>query len=161
MKAFAKMCRKLGNWMNAIAGTLLYLMMLLTVCDIVLRYFGIPITGTYELMAVAGAVVVGCAIPRTSLDKGHIHVDLLIENRSQKVKKIVFVLTRVPSIVLFLALMYYLTLKGYSLQKAGEVSLILRLPQYILVYILACCCLVETLVLVTDIFKTFDEGEIQ
>jgi TRAP-type C4-dicarboxylate transport system permease small subunit len=159
MRAFVKACKKLASWMNVIAGALIFLMMLLTVTDITLRYFGIPVLGTYELMAVAGAIVICYAIPKTSWDRGHIHVDLLIENRSEKVKKVIFVLTRIPGIALFIALTIFLFLKGYSSYSAAEVSLILRMPQYFISYVLAFACLVEALVLVADIFKVFSEGE--
>jgi TRAP-type C4-dicarboxylate transport system permease small subunit len=154
MKAFVKGCQRVGVLMNSIAGLIMILMMGLTVCDVVLRFVGRPITGSYELMALGGAVMIGAALPMVTFDRGHIFVDLLLENASVSSKKLMFVLTRIPGIVLFAALTYYLAYKGYALYKAKEVSLVLGMPTYPLVYILSFCCVIECLALVTDIFRT-------
>ena len=50
--------RRFSGWMNGLSGIVLFLMMMLTVVDVALRIFWKPITGTYELVAMAGAVVV-------------------------------------------------------------------------------------------------------
>ncbi len=161
MKRFIKVCRRLGIWLNVLAGTMLYCMMALTITDIVLRYFGKPLMGTYELVAMTGALVIGFATPKTSLDKGHTSIDMLIERASEGAQKNIFILTRIPGIILFVALAYFLFLKGYGLCKADEVSLILGVPNYPIAYVLAFCCFVESLVLVTDIFGVFLEGEMK
>ncbi len=49
--------------------------MLLTVADVVLRLLGRPIVGTYELVALGGAVAIGLSLPLTSWVRGHIYVD--------------------------------------------------------------------------------------
>ena len=62
--------------------------MLITVVDVILRFFSKPITGTYELVFLGGAVVIGCAIPRTSWEGGHVNVDFAIEYLPGMFKKI-------------------------------------------------------------------------
>lgn len=145
--------------MNGVAEFMVFLMMALTVLDIILRYFGSPVSGTYELMAVAGAIVIGLAIPKTSLDGGHIHIDLITDKLSAGARKGLLVFTRIPGIALFAAMACFLYFKGWDLRKAGEVSLILRMPQFIFAYILSVCCIVESLILVADIFKAMSKGE--
>ncbi len=93
--------RKFSGWMNGLAGIVLFLMMMLTVVDVGLRIFWKPITGTYELVAMAGAVVIGFAIPQTSWDNAHIFVDFLIENRSRAVKIAFGCFNRLMGIILF------------------------------------------------------------
>lgn len=44
----------LNKFMNVIAATVLFCVMLVTVLDVVLRYFGHPITGVYDLVALVG-----------------------------------------------------------------------------------------------------------
>lgn len=156
---FGSVCRKLGTWMNAVSGTIVFIMMLVTVTDVVMRFFGKPILGSYEMVSLFGAVVIGFAVPKTSLDRGHISIDFLIERRSETVRRVVFVLTRIPGIALFLALTLYLVKKGLALHRVDQVTLILRIPQDYLVYILAFCCLVECLVLMADVLRAFDGGK--
>jgi len=58
--------------MEVIAGSALLFIMFLTTCDVVLRAFGKPIVGTYELVSFGGGIIVGFAIPITSLSKSHL-----------------------------------------------------------------------------------------
>ncbi|MCX5815642.1 MAG: TRAP transporter small permease [Proteobacteria bacterium] len=159
MRAFTEAFKRLSSWMNTLGGIVLFLMMMLTVVDVILRVFGKPLIGTYELVAVAGAIVVGFAIPQTSLDKGHIFVDFLIENRAETIKKAFLVFTRLLGIALFALLAWNLFLKANHLYKAGDVSLTLQIPYYPAAYGLAFCSLIECFVLVADMFKIFDSGE--
>jgi hypothetical protein len=46
-------------------------MLLFTLTNVVMRAFGKPI-GDFEIISFLGAVVIGFAIPYTSLHKGHI-----------------------------------------------------------------------------------------
>jgi TRAP-type C4-dicarboxylate transport system permease small subunit len=155
MKSFVAICKKVSGWMNGIAGAVLFLMMMLTVVDVVLRSFGTPLTGTYELVAIAGAIVVGFAVAQTSWDRGHIFVDFLIENRSDAVKNAFFICTRIMAIIIFGLLSWNLFVKASHLYKSGEVSMTLHIPYYPAAYGLAFCFFVECLVLIADIIKIY------
>ena len=63
MQVFQSMVLRIGRVMDVVGGIILTFMMLITVLDVVLRFFKKPITGTYELVFLGGAVVIGCAIP--------------------------------------------------------------------------------------------------
>jgi TRAP-type C4-dicarboxylate transport system permease small subunit len=155
MKIYVAVCKTISGWMNSIAGAVLFFMMMLTVVDVFLRTFGKPLTGTYELVAIAGATVIGFAVAQTSWDKGHIFVDFLIEKRSQTVKRVFFISTRILAITIFSLLSYNLFLKANHLYKSEEVSMTLHIPFYPAAYALAFCFLVECLVLVADIFRMY------
>jgi TRAP-type C4-dicarboxylate transport system permease small subunit len=159
MRAFVALCKRLTGWMNGVAGATLFIMMMLTVVDVVLRSVGKPFTGTYELVAIAGAIVVGFAVAQTSWDKGHIYVDFLIEKRSDAVKNAFFICTRVFGIAIFGLLAWNLFLKANHLYKSGEVSMTLHIPYYPAAYALAFCFVVECLVLIADIVKIFVMGK--
>jgi len=155
MRRFIAFFKKLSGWMNGLAGIVLFLMMMLTVCDVVLRSLGKSIIGTYELVAIAGAIVVGFAVAQTSWDKAHIFVDFLIEHRSPAVRNTVNICTRAMGIVIFALLSWRLFVKADHLYRSGEVTMTLHIPYYPAAYGLAFCFLVESFVLVTDILKIF------
>jgi TRAP-type C4-dicarboxylate transport system permease small subunit len=155
MKAFVAVCKLLSGWMNGLAGIILLLMMLLTVVDVVLRCAGHAIIGTYELVAIAGAAVVGFAVAQTSWDRGHIYVDFLVEKRSDAVKNAFFICTRIVGIAIFALLAWNLFMKAGHLHKSGEVSMTLRIPYYPAAYSLAFCFFAECLILIADVFKVF------
>ncbi len=77
---------RISKVLDVVGGVVLSLMMLITVADVILRFFGKPITGTYELVFLAGAVVIGCAIPQTSWQGGHVNVDFVLEYLPRMVK---------------------------------------------------------------------------
>ena len=144
--------------MNFVGGTVLALMMFLTVLDVVLRIFGKPILGTYELVSLAGAVVVGFAIPKTSQDDAHVYVDMLIVGLSAKVRRIFRASTKFLGIIFFVLLGINIILKGNELYGAGEVSLTLHIPLYPVAYALGLCCFIECLVLLSQIVVTIQGG---
>jgi TRAP-type C4-dicarboxylate transport system permease small subunit len=145
--------------MNTFGGIVLFFMMMLTVVDVILRLFGRPITGTYELVAMAGAVVVGFAIPQTSWDNAHIFVDFLLENRSPAVKKAFQCGTKLLGVLLFVLLAWYLFAKANHLYRSGDVSLTLHIPYYPVAYGLAFCSLVQALSLVFQMATLFRSGD--
>ena len=153
MEFFLNRIRGVSRLTYLIAGIGVTFMMLLTVADVILRYFGRPILGTYELVAFSGAVVTGFSIPFTSWVKGHIYVDFFISRLSQNTRNIINIATRCLGIVLFLVIGWNLMKYGMDLQKSGEVSLTLQIPFYPVAYGIGLCCFVQCLVLVGDIIK--------
>lgn len=151
--------RRFSGWMNGLSGIVLFLMMMLTVVDVALRIFWKPITGTYELVGMAGAVVMAFAIPQTSWDNAHIFVDFLLEKRSRGVKTGVGCFAKILGTVLFVMLGWYLLLKANHLFRSGDVSLTLGIPYYPVAYGLAFCAFMEALVLVLHMVMLFRNGE--
>jgi TRAP-type C4-dicarboxylate transport system permease small subunit len=150
MKALMTMTHRVSVWMNALGGIILVLMMLLTAADVVMRLFGRPITGTYELVALAGAMVVAFAIPQTTREKANVMVDFLVEGRSESVKRVLFVFTKILGIILFVLIAWYLFQKATDLYRQGDVTSTLQFPFYPAAYGLAFCCFIESLVLLME-----------
>ncbi len=159
MQVFHSMVLRIGRIMDVVGGVILTFMMLITVLDVVLRYLKKPITGTYELVFLGGAVVIGCAIPITSWEGGHVCVDFLLEYFPAAVKKVFVLFTRVLGMAFFCLLGINLFLLGTDLFRSGEVSLTLHVPYYPAAYILSLCAFVECLVLLSSFIKTISGGD--
>ena len=157
MQGLHALILRISKVMDVVGGVVLSLMMLVTVTDVILRFFGKPITGTYELVFLGGAVVIGCAIPQTSWQGGHVNVDFALEYFPKILKKITMVFTRILGIVFFFFLGWNLFKYGAMLFEKGEVSLTLHVPYYPVAYILGVCAFVECLVLVSGLIKTVSE----
>jgi TRAP-type C4-dicarboxylate transport system permease small subunit len=153
MDAVLVCIEKLSKWMQAVSCVALTCLMLLTTIDVIGRTFGHPIIGTYELVGLGGAVVLGFAIPVTSWIRGHIAVDTFYRAFSKPVQNGFDVATRLISMVLFVLIGWNLFRLGYELQTAGEVTLTRHLPFYPVAYGLAICCFVQCVVLLCDIVK--------
>ncbi|MBI5440535.1 MAG: TRAP transporter small permease [Deltaproteobacteria bacterium] len=139
--------------LNLLSGLALTLMMLLTVTDVVCRAGGHPILGVYEIAALGLAVVIGCGFPQTSLDRGHVYMEFLLEKLSGAPRRILNTLTRLGAFVLFILIGYNLLKVGAELYSAGEVSPTLRLPFYPVAYLVAVCCFVQCLVFLADVVR--------
>jgi TRAP-type C4-dicarboxylate transport system permease small subunit len=153
MKGFLNSAYRISSFFNVIAGIVLMLLMFLTVADVILRYFGRPILGTYELVSFLGAVVIGCCLPHTSWMRKHVFVDFLILRFSQKVRNIFNIATRWLVIFLCFWIGWNLIRYGMDLHKTGEVSITLRMPFYPLTFGIGICFFAVCWVLFGDIIK--------
>ncbi len=146
---------RLSKWMNVLSGIAITFILFITCSDVVLRLFGKPIIGTFELVGLAGAVVIGFGIPNASWTRGHIFVDVLVNKFSKPMAKVINTITRLMGIGIFIIIGYNLFLYSYDLYLSGEGTLTRQLPFYPISYGLGVCCFIQCLVLICDIFKIF------
>jgi TRAP-type C4-dicarboxylate transport system permease small subunit len=139
--------------LDVIGGIALTFMMLLTVADVLMRAGGHPLVGTFEVVALSLALVIGFTIPKVSFDRGHIRVDLVIERVSKRTRNGLNIFTRLVCLVFFLIISYNLFGVANELRTAGEVSPTIQLPSYPVAYGVAACCFIQCLVFVLDIVK--------
>ena len=158
MTSFGSATLRLSKVMNYVGGTVLVLMMLLTVSDVVLRIFWKPILGTYEMVALAGALVIGFAIPKTTLDDAHVYVDFVVTGGSPLIRKIFRITTKFLGFVLFFLLAVNLILKGGELYRAYEVTLTIHIPLFPIAYAMGFCAVVECVVLLLQMVEAAREG---
>jgi len=153
MKRFLDAVRVTGSALETVAAAALTFLMLLTVADVVLRIFGRPIVGTYELVAVSGAVVIGLSLPMTSWVRGHIYVDSFVARLPRVPRTVFTVVTRALVLGLFLLIGVNLLKYALSLRVAGEVTPTLRVPFYPVVIGVGVSCFVQCVVMVADIVR--------
>lgn len=152
MKQFLNIMQIVNKAMDVVAGTALVLIMLLTSCDVVLRYLGHPIQGSYDIASLTGAFVIGFALPRTSWEKMHISVDILVEWIPDK-RVILDMITRIMAIALFVLIGWNLVKLGASFMRTGEGTLTIGLPLYPVAYALGFAAFLECFALLGDIVK--------
>lgn len=104
--------------------------MFLTVIDVILRIFGRPIVGVYDIVGLLGGIFIGFAIPSSTWKKVHISMVFLTAKVSSNWKKSLMIFTRCLGIFLFLLLAWALIQSGIRLYRVGEVSLTMHLPTY-------------------------------
>jgi TRAP-type transport system small permease protein len=158
MKVFLTLGRRLCKLMETIGGAVLAGMMFLTVLDVIMRYIGAPFMGAYELVSMAGAVVIGFGFPQTTLDDGNVKVDFLIENASRRIRTVFFVCTKCMGIALFAVMGYGLIAKAMELQTVNEASLTLRVPLCPVGYGLGICAFIESIALICVLFRGLSQG---
>jgi TRAP-type C4-dicarboxylate transport system permease small subunit len=150
--------QKTSKVLAVIAGIALTLMMFLTVADVIMRALFTPFTGTYEVVGLMLAVVIGFAIPKVSLRKQHVNMDILVDKLSKRNKAIMNTFTRILCIALFILIGYSLFAIGNEFRMAGEVSPTIRLPFYPMAYGVGICCFIECFVFIFEIVKGWRES---
>ena len=147
---FLRVCKAV---LNIVASAALTFMMFLTVIDIICRAMGHPLTGTYEVVSLGLALVIGFGIPKVSMDRAHVYMEILLERLSPPGRAIMNTATRLVCICLFAFITYNLFSIGNEFHTSGEVSPTIRLPFYPVAYGVGVCCFIECLVFVSDIMK--------
>jgi TRAP-type C4-dicarboxylate transport system permease small subunit len=147
MKKMFDTIKYLSRVMLWIAGVAIASIVVLTVCDVVLRRFKMPIAYTYELVVLLGAIAIGFSIPQTTLDKGHVLMDFVTEKVSKRWQKILHFITRCLGMGLFAVFGWRMFILGSNLRRAGEVTPILQIPIFPVAYSVGICFVVECLVL--------------
>ncbi len=138
---------------TVIGGIALSFMMFLTVADVVGRAGGHPLIGTYEIVALCLALVIGFPIPKVSIERKHVYMEFLLERLPPKGKAVMNTVTRLLCLGLFVLIGYNLFSIGNEFHLSGEVSSTIRIPFFPVAYGVGVCCFLECLVFMYDIVK--------
>jgi TRAP-type C4-dicarboxylate transport system permease small subunit len=154
MSRFEKMILFLSDRFNWIAAASIIVMMLLTCADVVLRFFRHPIPGTYEIVGLLGAVVISFSLAYTSVKKGHIAVEFLVEKFPRRIQAFINAANDFFGALLFGLISWQSALYASDLKVSGEVSLTLQMPIYPYVYGIAMGCGLLCMVLLVEFLKS-------
>jgi len=147
---------RLSAWMEIVAGIALIGVMLLIGSDIVGRAFGLPVPGAYEIVSLAGGLIVGLALPATSRAKGHVSTDILLEKLPARPRRFLAVVTRSIGIAVFLLAGWGMVMMGIRLKVSGEVTAVLALPFYYVAYAIGGAFWMQTTTLLFEIFEAMN-----
>jgi TRAP-type C4-dicarboxylate transport system permease small subunit len=158
MKRFMAGIVNIDKLLYIIAGSVLVCMILLTLCDVVLRNFGHPITGSMEIIQYGGCIVFGFAIPYATMLGAQVMVDIVIEKLGPGRRRMVNIITRGIGIIIFLFVAYNFTLYGIDVMHSGERTASFKIPYYPFAFALSFSFLFQSLTIVSDLIKTL-KGE--
>jgi TRAP-type C4-dicarboxylate transport system permease small subunit len=153
MKSAPNIIERVSRIFADIGGVALTFMMCLTVADVVLRTFDYPILGAYEMVGLSLAIVIGFSIPKVSMDRGQVYMEIILERLPSRNRAILNTFTRILCIILFSVIGWNLFLVGNEFLATGEVSPTINIPFFPIAYCVAVCCFLECLVFVFDIVK--------
>lgn len=143
------------SWVSAAA---LIFIMLLTCADVVMRLFGSPIPGTYELVGYFGSVIISFAMARTSIERSHIAVNLLVDRLPPRAQNLIGGVGNIASAALFGFLAWQSQVYAQDLLETGDISLTLGIPTWPFVLGLATGSGMLSLVLFLDALRQLKRG---
>jgi len=153
MAYFDRIIERISQWTNWIGIGSLVAIMVLVVANIVTRFFGSVIPGTYSLASLIAVLTVSFAIVYTGLKRGHIVIELLVSRFSQRVRVIL------ESFGLVLGIGIWALIAWAGLQHAGEMWLLgeraepLRISAAPFRYVWGIAMVLFCLVLLINLFK--------
>ena len=157
MNNFSKGLDKFSGLLKIIGATALTGMMLLTVVDVVGRFFKHPIFGSVELVGFLATIVVAAALPYTYKVDGHVGVEILVRLLPKKKQLIIYLFTRTLSLFFFCLISWQMFLYAMDIHETGEVSMNLEFPIYYIIYLLAFGLLVFSVTILEAIVKNIKQ----
>lgn len=151
LEAYTVGVRGLVYALAAGAGLGILAMMGVTCVDVVLRVFGSPLTGAYDIVKLSGALTIACALPYTTAVKGHVAIEYFFHKLSWRGRVVVDTLARLLGMALFGVLAWQSVRYGMSLRRSGQVTLTLQVPVYWVPYVIAFSCGVVVLVILHNL----------
>lgn len=150
MRRFKREIARISTGFNTLAGAAIVGMMLLTCADVLLRLLRRPIPGTFEIVGFLGTVIISFSLAYTSVEKGHIAVEFLMNKLPRRVQDAAEALTSLASAALFCLLTWQSLIYASDMRQSGEVSVTLTMPIYPFIYGIAAGSALLSLVLLAD-----------
>ena len=95
------------------------------------------------------------ALGHTQMKRGHIAVDVLVNTFSEKVRNIINAINYTVCFLFFSVAAWQIAVKATTLMNTGEITETLRIIYYPFAYGVAFGCAVLSLVLFTDLVRSF------
>lgn len=144
--------------LHGIGIAVLALMMGITGVDVFLRYvFNRPITGSTEIIAHMMAIIVGFGLAYCAVMKGHVTVDLVISRLQQRTQAVINAVTTLFSFGLLSIMTWQLCCHMKELFASGESSVVLLIPAFPFVALVALGSAILSLVFLSDLLDSISQ----
>jgi TRAP-type C4-dicarboxylate transport system permease small subunit len=156
---------KLSSLLNKgfiwIGGASLLTMTGIACANMLLRPFGVPLKGAYELVGFLGALSVAFALGYAQMTRSHIAVDILATRYSKRTQRIVSAISSFLCTIFFVLVAWQVADFATTIWKRGETSETLRIIYYPFVYTVAICCMLLAFTLFIDFLNSLapEKGE--
>ena len=134
MKRIEGWVGRIASAFNSVAAVAVVGMMALTCLDVLLRLLRTPIPGTYEIVCMLGAIFVSFSLARTTVDRGHIAVDFLVQRLPDRFQHAVEAVNAGICALLFTVVSRQCVIYALDLKASGEVSMTLQMPLFPFVF---------------------------
>lgn len=138
---------------------ILALMMCFTGADVALRYvFNRPVAGSMELIEYMMAIIVAFGLAYCAVMKGHVRVDFVISRFPKRIQIIISSITGLLSFGLFSVATWQLCLYTKELFDSGQSSVVLLIPTFPFVALVAVGSAILSLVLLADFLDLLSQA---
>ncbi len=160
MQILETVVTKFNRALDFLAGMILAATAVLVVANILGRaLLGRSILGTYEMVGLLTAAVVGLALSRCALENGHIAVGFIVEKLPSGAQKIINLAISIPAAAFLAVVAYNIYAFGSRVAATGEVSPTTQIIFYPFIYMVAFGFLALALTILFKLIRQFAGGE--
>ena len=155
LSAVEKVNRSLITWIEAVGVVGLLTMMVITCLDVLgSKLFLRPVFGSIDIVMFAQIVAVSFGAASALLLGRHIQVEFFVVLLPERAQAAVDVLVNALGLLLFVLVVWRLTVYGLYMQTGGEVSPTARIPLYPFAYGIAFACIPVCVIYLLDLVKS-------
>lgn len=155
MAQFIRIVHSFSRWICWVSVLALLGMMLLTASDVVLRYGGYPIKGTFDIVGLLGTIVIGLPIAYTQVLRRHIAMEFIESVGPKLMQTITKSITCWLGITIYALIAWQCALLGAKLRAIHQVSDTIEIPLYPFPYVIAFGCALNSIVVFLEFCKLF------
>ena len=135
---FESWVKPISRFMSHVASVVLFLMMVLTILDVVLRkLLSKSILGTVEVTEFMLVFVIFLTLALTQIMNGHVKVDLVMSRFGERAQGIVDMITQLICFILTVVITWSTLIYSEKMRLSHEVSQDLWLPVFPVIYVVA------------------------
>lgn len=153
MEGLERFVDRMSHGLSKVAQTALFLIMLIILGNIVLRYFWAPIKGTYEIVEVLGALFLSLGAAYCAVTRSNIAVEFAVQMLSPKKQTLVDIGTNLIAF-LFIAFISWGVLEyAGTVYQRGRETAALGLPLFPVYYLVSLGMFLLALVVLTELIR--------
>jgi TRAP-type C4-dicarboxylate transport system permease small subunit len=150
---YAKVVSSIAHVMTWVGAVVIVAMMVLTCADVILRYFGYPIRGAYDITRVLGSVIFSLPIAYSCIKGYQVAVDSVFRRAPRIVRIIVDSIVCLFSMAITAMIAWRAIYLGHDLYVRGRVTDTIPIPLWPFIYVMVLGFIVYCLVLLAEHLK--------
>jgi TRAP-type C4-dicarboxylate transport system permease small subunit len=153
MNSYSKIVGSIAHVMAWVGVVVMVAMMVLTCADVILRYFGYPIRGAYDITRVLGGVIFSLPIAYSCIKGYQIAVDSIFRRAPRIVRIIIDSIVCLFGMAITAMIAWRAIYLGHDLYVKGRVTDTIPIPLWPFIYIMVLGFIVYCLVLLAEYLK--------
>jgi TRAP-type C4-dicarboxylate transport system permease small subunit len=150
---YAKVVSSIAHVMTWVGAVVIVAMMVLTCADVILRYFGYPIRGAYDITRVLGSVIFSLPIAYSCIKGYQVAVDSVFRRAPRIVRILVDSIVCLFSMAITAMIAWRAIYLGHDLYVRGRVTDTIPIPLWPFIYVMVLGFIVYCLVLLAEHLK--------
>ncbi len=153
MKGLERFVDRMSRGLSKVAQTALFLIMLIILANVVLRYFWAPIKGTYEIVEVLGALFLSLGAAYCAVTRSNIAVEFVVQALSPAKQTIVDIGTNLISFLFIAFISWGVMEYAGTVYQRGRETTALGLPLFPVYYLVSLGMFLLALVVLAELIR--------